>query len=172
MTLQEAMLSYFNKLTDLYAREFGTLPTVPYNNTDSPLFVGQPDLEGEIQWQPSPAEKLTLAGLCPELSEFYSTYYYWHLSGKLEKNCFYFPPVFDEQEAIKTALFSMEIGRDISTEGNYAVIASCDIDGFDGIDLVYDQDSGKLYYYDFDKDKMFQCEYSLTEIISQMEAII
>ena len=173
MTVKEAMTSYFNKLISLYKREFGTLPTVPYNREcDSTLFVGHPDEDGEIQWEYSPAKTVRIESLCEELNEFYSSFYYWQLRGKIGKYCFYFPPVINEQDAIKTAELAIERGKKVFPNEKYVMIASCDVAGFDGLDLIYDQNTNKLFFYDFDGERVIPCDYSLKFIISQMEVVI
>lgn len=173
MTIKEAMKSFFEKQKDLYMETFGTLPTIPYNrNADPMLYVGEPDEDEEIQWVYSEAKRIEVSGLSAELTDFYSSYYYWALKGRIGDTLYYFPHTVNYNEAIRNAKIALERGKQLFPDENMAIIASCNIAGTDGLDLVYDQNENKLSIYDFDSDSRTDCDYSLVELINQMEPII
>lgn len=173
MTIKEAMKAFFEKQKDLYMETFGTLPTVPYNrNADPSLYVGEPDEDEEIQWVYSEAKRIEVSGLSTELTDFYSSYYYWELRGRLDNTSYYFPHVINMDEAVRTAEFALERGKEFFPEENNAVIAYCKISGNDGLVLVYNQDDSSLFIYDCEADNRSLCNNTLTETISLMEAII
>ena len=173
MTIKEAMKSFFERQKDLYMGTFGTLPTVPYSRSaDSSLYVGEPDEDEEIQWIYSEAKRIEIDGLSTELTDFYSSYYYWELRGHQNNTSYYFPHVINMDEAVRTAEFALERGKELFPEENNAVIAYCKISENDGLILVYNQDDSSLFIYDCEVCDRFLCDNTLTETISLMEAII
>ena len=72
MIIKDAMASYFTKLNNLYKNTFGSFPTVSWSSEQiQNLFIGEPDEDDEIQWQPVEATPIRTIGLCKELNLFY-----------------------------------------------------------------------------------------------------
>ncbi len=173
MTIKEAMEAFFEKQKKLYMDAFGTLPTVPYDqNADPSLYVGEPDEDEEIQWAYSEAERIGIEGLSAELTDFYSSYYYCELRGRLNNTSYYFPHVINMDEAVRSAEFALARGKEIFPGENNAVLAYCRISGNDGLILVCDQDDMSLFIYDCETGDRHLCSNTLTETIGLMEAVI
>lgn len=173
MTIKEAMHIYFDKLNKLYKNKYNTLPTVSYVQKDeSKMFIGEPDDDGEIQWQPVSAKRVEIPGLCFELNEFFSSYYYWQLDGTLNEISYYFPHVTNMDEAIKVAKNALNKGKKLFPNSNNVIIATCTINGADDILLVYNQDNKTIFYYDLEFEKVISCDLTLIDLLIQMNPVL
>ena len=173
MIIKEAMLTYFEKLEALYRKQFGTLPTVSWSaELSQDLFLGTPDDDYEIQWKAKPADSIHLPGLCDDLTEFFSSFYYWELRGTYDGILFVFPAVITHNNAV-------DVARAALTDGNYyfpkqdtALLATCSVNNFDETLLFYRQKTGELFLYDLDLEKTTPLDYTLVTLISSMKAVI
>lgn len=171
--IKVAIKIFFEKQKNLHIKTFGTLPTVPYNrNADPSLYIGAPDEDEYIQWTYLEAKEIEAEGLNAELTEFYSAYYYWELRGHWNNISYYFPHVVNIEEAVRTAEFALERGKELFPEENNAVIAYCSISGNDGLLLVYSQDDSSLFIYDCETHNRILCRNTLTELVSMMEPVV
>jgi hypothetical protein len=176
MTIGVAMNTYFKKLKALYKEKFGTAPSFPYDeDAVHGLFCSAPDEDGYALWQPkmaSPVEASVGAMLCPELAEFYGSWYFLQMNGRIgniDIDFFAFDSRPSATEAAKSALAD---GKYYFPQENCALIASCTLDGADGLLMFYDQNSGKVFIYDADRNMRRYVNASLGDIIAKMEALI
>ena len=173
MTIKEAMASYFNKLNTLYKNTFGTFPTVSWSSEQiQDLFIGVPDEDDEIQWQPVEAKPIITMGLCKELKAFFGSYYYWYLRGEYQGMLFYFPPVPSLNSAESVASVAIADGEYYFPNQDTVLLASCVLNGNDDLLLFYRQQTAQLFVYDTDKRFVHPLECSLVELISSMKAVI
>lgn len=173
MTIKEALRGYFDRLTALYQKRLGTLPTVSwYQSLNQNLFTSLPDEDGEAQWRPADAAAVSVPGLCRELEEFFSSYYYWQLHGKADGVLYYFPPVVSAAEADKAARTALKEGEYYFAGQNTALLATCSQAGNDDLLLFYRQNFGELFLYDQDKRFLYPVEHSLVSLLDRMEAIL
>lgn len=172
MTIKEALRGYFDRLIELYRKRLGTLPTVSWDQSlDQGLFTSPPDEDGEVQWRPAQALAVSVPGLCRELEEFFSSYYYWQLHGKEGSVLYYFPPVASAAEADRAARTALEDGEYYFAGQDTALLATCSQAGNDDLLLFYRQGSGELFLYDRDKRFLYPVKHSLVQLLNRMEAI-
>jgi hypothetical protein len=87
-----AMRRYFDRLLDDWRRTSGSLPKAPWNeDADAMLYVGAPDEEEWVEWQPvprsdeedfRPVEQELEVALPPSVREYFSSYWFCSLGGK------------------------------------------------------------------------------------------
>lgn len=174
MNIKNSLDIYFSKLEKLYRKEFGTLPSISWDESlNKSLFVSEPDEDGEVQWKPKVADHITVSGLCDELSSFYSSYYYWELRGKYKNDLYIdFPPIWSKQEAYHIIQTSIDDGNYYFKGQNTVLLAYCSQYGNDDLLMFYRQDTGEIFLYDTDKRFIYPLNVSLAELISSMEALI
>lgn len=173
MNIKEALTSYFLKLRGLYKKMFNSLPTISWSpELNQQLFEGKPDEDGEIQWKTAEATQIIMDGLCKELQNFYSSYYYWELRGKYKGILFDFPPVPSLDAAKSIVSTAIHDGGYYFPKQETVLLATCTSSGNDDLLLFYRQNTGKLFIYDVDKRFVIPLEYSLTELLGSMEAVI
>ena len=103
MDMKQAFDSYFEKLERFALEAYGTKPTVSISeHINDSLFVSSPDEDGEVEWKPvlqcvAPSwpsiEQQLGFELCNDLKDFFSTYFFFTLSGKLDNTFLNFYPV-------------------------------------------------------------------------------
>ena len=170
--IKDSLSLFFKKQKRLYANIFGTLPTVSFDpDLENELYVGSPDDDGDIQWEPHAAETTCIDNLCNELSEFYNSFYYCELRGEYNKITFDFPAIVSKSEAERIIKAAIADGEYYCPNKNVVLLATCSYQGNDDIILLYKQDTGKLYLYDIDNKTHKQLKCSLYELLSSMEAI-
>lgn len=176
MTVGTAMSTYFQKLKKLYLDQFGTLPTFPWDeNADHQLFIGPPDEDGEAQWTPKMAAPLASAvaqSLCSELTTYYGSWYFLQMRGRIQNIDLDFLPFSSAESANKAAKSALNEGQCYFPGEHCVLIATCTLNGIDDMLLFYDQNSGKMFIYDSDKQVRHSVQSSLPEIIANMEALI
>ena len=173
MSIKDAMKIYFSRLYHTYVKTFNVPPSVSWSSEINPkLFISTPDEDGEAQWRPILAENISMPDLCDELCQFYSSYYYCSLNGKYDNTLFYFEPIDSIDTAIKCANKSIKDGEYYFKKQNVLLLATCSKNGNDDYLLFYRQNNGEIFLYDRDKRFVYPLGYSLTELISNMEALI
>lgn len=169
----DAMKSYFLGLEKLYEDSFGTLPTVSWNSDlEQDLFVGAPDEDHEIQWKYKEATPLKLSGLCEELQDFFGSFYYWQLRGIFRDIEFCFPPIPSFPSAQKVASAALADGTYYFPDQDVVLLAACVERGNDDLLLFYRQGTGRLFLFDADKGSVAPQDYSLSELIRSMKAVL
>ena len=175
MTIGVAMSTYFQRLKELYKKQFGTAPTFPWDeNAPHKLFISPPDEDGDAQWAPKLATPLPAAvadALCSEMVQYYSSWYFLQLRGRIKNIDFDFLPFFSAETAIRAAKAALADGRDYFPMERCVLLATCTVSGIDDMLLFYDQNSNKLFIYDPDKQIKHNIKASLPELIADMEAL-
>lgn len=176
MTVGTAMSAYFQKLKTLYLEQFGTLATFPWDeNADHQLFISPPDEDGEAQWSPKMAAPLAPSVtklLCDELTAYYGSWYFLQMRGRIQNIDVDFLPFPSAAAACRAAKTALEQGHWYFPKERCALIATCVVNGIDDMLLFYDQNSGKMFIYDPDKQIRHSVQASLPELIASMEALI
>lgn len=176
MNIREAMAAYFKKLNRLYADLFGTLPTASWGGDgDTDLFIGPPDEDGEAPWHLAPALPLTeseVSGLCPALRDFYGSFYFRQMRGKLRGLTVSFPAQKNRTAAIRAAETALSDGKYYFPSEDIACLATCSLSGNDDLLLFYRQTDDSLFLYDADTKEVLNLAYPLERLLEGMEAII
>lgn len=176
MTVGTAMSAYFQKLKKRYLEQFGTLATFPWEkNAGHQLFIGLPDADGEAQWSPkmaAPLDPSVSKLLCSELNAYYGSWYFLQMRGRIQNIDVDFLPFSSAESACRAAKIALKEGKSYFPNENCALIATCVVNGIDDMLLFYDQNSGKLFVYDPDKQIRHDIQTSLPELIAKMEALI
>ena len=174
MKLKNAMAAYFAKLEKVYQKNFGTLPTVSWDDSmNADLLIGSPDEDGEIQWRAKPAGiLLQIPGLCAELEEFYGSYYFLEMRGEYKNTVFDFYATSSYEASRRVAANGMANGQYYFKNQDVVLLATCCSPDNDDLILFYRQSSGKLFMYDSDKRFIHPMEISLADLIGSMEAVI
>lgn len=172
MSIKDAMAIYFKRQADAHMAEYNTLPMIPFDREKQTLiYKGQVDEENWIQWKPVHAKAIKIDGLCQELNQFYSTYYYGRIEGLFENIYYDFPGIFNQTNAISQAKWALRNGEDLFPNENVAVIAICEINGKDGLLLAYEQDTNRLFIWDGETNDRNYLEVSLEELILNLTTI-
>lgn len=172
MSIKDAMEMYFKRQADTHLKEYNTLPMVPFDREKQTLiYKGQVDEEDWIQWKPVHAKTVKIDGLCQELNHFYSTYYYGRIEGLFDNIYYDFPGIFNQTDAISQAKWALRNGEDLFPGENVAVIAICEINERDGLLLVYEQDTNRIFVWDGETDDRDYLDISLEELILNLKII-
>lgn len=171
--IKDAMKSYFEKQNNICLHKYNTLPTTPYDHERRTLiYKGTVNDENLIQWKPVHAKTIEVKGLCPELTDFYSSYYYGFIEGKIEDIYYTFPGIFNQNEAINQAKWALRNGEDLFPEENIAIIAICKKNETDGLLLAHEQDTNKLFIWDGETDNRQYLDMSLETLIRTLTIIV
>lgn len=174
MNIKYAYEQYFLKLKKVYLDTLGTEPTISWDSKlNQKLILSQPDSNGEAQWEPIPASKININGLCNEMIDFYSSYYYFSFSGKYKDVIYNFDSIDSYEKAVLQAKQALADGEYYFKQQNTLLIASCSLNGNDDLLLFYRQNDSTLFLYDVDKRFIHPTlSFSLVELIGSMEALI
>lgn len=173
LNIKDAMDIYFQKLNYIYVQTFNTCPSVSWSpDINQDLFITSPDEDGDAQWCPISAQSLKLPGLCDELNQFYSSYYYCSLNGRYQNIQMYFDPIDSLETAQRKAKQAILDGDYYLKNQNAVLLATCSLEGNDELLLFYKQETGELILYDQNKRFMCSLECSFVQLVSQMEALI
>ena len=174
--IKEAVYNFLNRWFTEQQEKLGNLPQTVYIKEQKSLHVGECDEDGYIQWMYKEAEDLFVEGLCIELLDFYSSYYYCNLEGDIETDeynySFIFPAVYNKLSAINQAKFALERGKKLFSQEDIAIIASCENDNIDGLDLCYNQYDGSLFIYDFEFDRRIELDFTLVDLFEDLQPFI
>jgi hypothetical protein len=118
------------------------------------------------------AEDISVDGLCDELLDFYSSYYYCNLEGEIDQYSFIFSAVYNKKSAIKQAQYAMQIGKNVFPDENIVILCSCGDESIDGLLLCYNQDDGSLFIYDHEFDKRTKLEFGLVELFEKLKPFL
>lgn len=173
MKIKEAFDIYFRKLNEIYTKTFNSSPSASWSpDINQDLFVSAPDEDGEARWKPILGHPLCLPELCDELNQFYGSYYFCVLNGLYDHVQYYFEPIDSLQTAKKKAKQAVLDGEYYFKNQKAVLLASCSKAGNDDLLLFYNQETNSLFLYDRDKRFIFPLEFTLVQLISQMEALI
>ena len=170
MTIKEAMKEYFEKQANNHISKYNSLPMVPYQTEKKTLiYKDAPDEEEWIQWKPVHAKTISVKHLCPILTQFYSSYYYGSLEGNYNGVNYEFPQICNEAEAIQQAKWALLNGEELFPDEDTAVIAICEKDGADGLLLVYEQPTGRLFIWNGEFNTRKYLDVSLVGLIRSLD---
>ena len=173
MTIKEAILHYYAKLTDVFQEEFGTNPTICYDEEINPeLFISGVDEYGESQWKPVCAKPFFREGSCDELNESFSSYYFGQQRGTYGNFSFDIAPVYSYDDAVKIVEAGLKDGDYYFKGSNYFMLGTAEKREIDDYILIYRQENGSMFVYDTDKKTSRELKISLPELIELMEAEI
>ena len=162
---------YFEKLEQLYLKEFGTNPTAPYFDNCS-LFISGEDENGEAEWLPLEIENIEIKSkekITEELIEFYSCYYYLFLRGTYKNIHFDFDIDMYSNERINNFIDNaIKNGEYYFKTDNYILIGTACKEGNDDILVFYDVKDKKVFLYDQDFEEKTGDVFELKEIIKNL----
>ena len=169
--MKDYLKQYFEKLKQLYLKEFGTNPTVPYFDNCS-LFISSEDEDGEAEWLPLEIENIEIKNkekLTEELIEFYSSYYYLVLRGTYKNIHFDFSINMYSNERINNFIDNaIKDGEYYFKSDNYILIGTACMDGNDDILVFYDVKDNKVFLYDQDFEEKIGDVFELKDIIKNL----
>ncbi len=180
--MKDAYKSYFAKLDALYQRAFGTRPTVPYSESfDRSMLIGAPDEDGEIQWVPkvqehdfdwAPVEAELGFALCPELRDYYNSFFFLALSGSFGSSELHFYRIDGTEPLEKIILRHHQDAQHLFPGTECFLIGNAVVNDDDSYFIYFDNASGKLFCYESDTKKELLLSYSIAKTIGSMEAAL
>lgn len=180
MDMKAAFSNYFLKLDSLYSGTFGTKPTVPYSDMlNKALFIGSPDEDGEIQWEPKEqgvrydwkAVEATLGFLlCQELKDYYNTFFFLTLPGTFGNSELHFYKVDGSESLGKVALRNFNDAQHVFPGTHMFLIGNATVNDDDSYFIYFDNATGKLFCYEADMRNEVVLSYSIAKTIGSMEA--
>ena len=173
--MKECLKQHFDKLKELYLKEFGTMPTSPYFE-ECNMFVSKEDDDGYAEWIPKEISNIEIKNkekLNDELIEFYSSYYYLSLRGDYKNIHFDFNIEMYSEEKINISIeCAIRDGEYYFKDSNYLLIATACKDGNDDLLVFYDLNNRKVFLYDQDLGEKNGDIFELKEIIKNMKPSI
>lgn len=168
--------NYFQKLEDVYLREFGTLPTVTYTDSiNKSLLIGDMNEDGEIQWKAvkqeknidwENLEKIFGFTVNKELREYYSTYRFLIITGSVSDIYFRLFPLGVTREAERDIKQQLADGKYDFPASQIFLIGEASVGQDDSYFVYYNNLTKEVFCYDREtKHKVFMAE-SLTALFS------
>lgn len=180
MNYVECFNDYFKKLSVFSRKNYGTLPTVAYSENLNPLLLtSKPDEDGEVEWIPTAQpdtnwdfiESRLGFSLSDDLRGFYGTYFFLTLSGVINNVYLYIYPN-DGMGLLEDFIYrNYKDAQSVFPNTHLFLIGNAVIDGDDGYFIYVDNNTGTVFCYESDKNRRVDLEFSLFEIINNMEAI-
>jgi hypothetical protein len=177
--MKEAFQEYFKKLKEYADKEHGTLPIVPnFEEWDKSMLVGEEDEEGYIQWLPKEIdididwESLEQSfgfSIKEELKEFYTSYLFIDLRGKIDEMHIDFEEIINVDIIPQLIEVAYKDGGYYVPDQQMFMLGGATLGGADDLVILYRNTDGKVICYDPDFEKQVELDRSLTEIIREME---
>ena len=121
--MRQSFDNYYKKLNVLYKKEYGTRPTVTFDSKlKKEVIISKENSDGEVEWKMYPVSGFSKGIVSEQLGfkisddvyEYYSTYYYAHLTGRIDDTILYFIPngfsdnliSFIKQQYVEAAIIS------------------------------------------------------------------
>lgn len=182
MNVKMAMECYFTKLKSLYKEKYNTFPTVTYTKDLNPnLLYSKPNDDGEIEWMPceqtrlpnfSEVENCIGIKIGERLREYYSSYMFIDMSGKIGRTSYYFYPIGATKPVEECIKQNYEDGKNTFQKDGIFAIGNVVIAGDDQYILCFDVQSDTLCVYGVEDESKKLIGNDFVEIIFNMEAMI
>lgn len=181
MNIKQAFELYFEKLNEYYKETFGTAPSVTFTEAlNKNMLVSKPDEDGEVEWQPllcvhtqnwDAVEAALGFAVCDELKNYYSTYYFLSLSGKLNGNHLNFYLIDGAKDTEAVIMQHYNDAQTIFPGAQCFLIGHAVVNDDDSYFIYYDNRTGEVFCFESDTNQRVMLSHSLAEIISSMEAL-
>ncbi len=177
--IKEALEFFFAKDNVANLKFWRAYPHCPVhkNNRDCELIISEPNRDGYYQWQPiafsesfdfSECEKELGFKIRPELKELFSSYYFFPLDGNNNVRIW---PILPKTN-IKMKVLDGFNKSNTCFEDNFICKGHfCSIGLYDEYELEFDNDTGAVYFWDFEEYRSGKVADSLFELIINMESI-
>lgn len=182
MSIKEVMEKCFKMQQEFWKDNFNSYPKTPYMEEFNELFIENSiDEEGYAEWKPieqntkieeNKIEKTLGLKLNLELKEFYSSYCFMQLIGKMRNGTIVY---FDKIPSKKINEYILEKYIDSSQVEKYDIFKSkCDlfelgsatIDGNDGFLVCFDNIKGSVLFIYFVEKKVYDIGMSLYDLLN------
>ncbi len=177
--IEDAFERYFAKLTENYKATFNTNPTITYTNKlNKKLLISKPNADGKVEWKPllqetkpdwKKIEKKLGFNICSELKEYYSTYLFCNLEGKIGDKELDFYPITDDKNLAKIIEQHYKDAQWEFPNSQVFLIGSAKVGRNENYNICFDNSKAKLFLYDNEMNKKVTL-HSLSYCIATMEA--
>jgi len=177
--MQYAFDIYFSKLKEFSLAEFGSKPTVSYDEgINKELIIGEPDNEGYIAWLPKkisttfdfiPIEERYDLYLSEEIKDYYTTYLFLRLSGSFEGMELDFEPISEFSELSIIIERQIIDARYYFPNKQYILIGSGSDGDDDSFNIFYDNKDPKLVCVSTETERIKLINQPLSSVIQMME---
>ena len=173
---------YYNELCSIFNMDFRSLPLASFRDGVDPRRVlTPPDDEGLVAWKivkqshnhdwPSLEHQLGFP-LTSDLKDYYSSYLFLQLSGRIDKILLYFEPIYNEKSITDLIRRQFFDGQYAFPQTQIFLIGAAIVDGNDSYSIYFDNTKNKLFLFDPDSKQYALSDFSLQYIIGAMEPII
>lgn len=180
--MKAAMSYYFDKLNTYYMEKRGTRPAVPYRkNLDTRLLLSEPSKSGYVEWQAllqaydidfNAIEQQLGFELQNEFREFYKSYLFLRMSGRIGKAELFFDPIVNECLVAELVLRQYRDAQHLFPNTQIFLIGTAIVDDDDRYSLYYDNADGETFCYEpEDRIRLSLCT-TLSRIIGTMEVFV
>ena len=156
--MRQSFDNYYKKLNVLYKKEYGTRPTVTFDSKLKKEVIMYPvsEFSKEIV-----SEQLGFE-ISDDLYEYYSTYYYAHLTGRIDDTILYFIPngfsdnliSFIKQQYVEACYYF--------PEKRYFLLGTANKNSNDDMLIFFDNDNNRVFLHDIE----VKTDYELDDLVS------
>ncbi len=175
-----AFKQYFEKHEADYMKHFGQKPSIPYDDHfNQDLFISEPDEDEWAQWEPKiQAEDVDWEEIEKELGfkindilkNFWGTVSFAEMDGVFNDITLYFDPVNFSESLKRTIYNAHNVALTVYPDSQVLCLGMADIAGDDGYTLYIDNETGKVFCNEIDRNTTVEIADSLTTIIKNMTA--
>ena len=180
--MENEFIKYYDKLCSIFKKEFGSLPIASYtDNVDPRIVLTPPDDEGLVAWKivkqshnqdwPTLERRLRFS-INADLKDYYSSFLFLQLSGRIDTILLYFEPIYDENSVIDLVLRQYFDGQYVFPKTQIFLLGAAIVDGNDSYSIYYDNTKNKLFLFDFDTKQYTFLDFSIQEVVERIEPII
>ena len=172
--------NYFSKLEEVYKKEFNSLPTVTHDvSLRKELLVGEANEDDEIQWksavQTEKQDWMTIENhlhfaLNDELKEYYSTFYFFFITGQIAGAYVRLYSVGGKRAVGADIIQHYKDGKYDFPSSEIFLIGEAQIGGNDDLFVYYDNKTKEVFCYDREKADKKVLASSLKDFFSDIQA--
>ena len=169
--MRQSFDNYYKKLNVLYKKEYGTRPTVTFDSKlKKEVIISKENSDGEVEWKMYPVSGFSKGIVSEQLGfkisddvyEYYSTYYYAHLTGRIDDTILYFIPngfrdnliSFIKQQYVEASYYF--------PEKRYFLLGTANKNSNDDMLIFFDNDNNRIFLHDIE----VKTDYELDDLVS------
>lgn len=190
MSMKEAFDICFKKQKDFWNKQFGNGPKCPYSGnkiSEDDLFIeGTIDNEGYAEWKPKlqtqtvdfeTIENELGFKLHLQLKEYFSTYWFMNLVGRINDITVYFkalPCKLNVETAIKESYINPSITEECKISLNDVALfnlGTVDVAGNDSYTFCFDNNTAEVMYIDFVDSQIRYAKITLEELMESLREV-
>lgn len=187
MSMKEAFENFFAKMNNLWNENMNCYPKYPYIEKYQPnilkkLFIPGTYSNGYVQWQPKlqdnnvnfeEVERELGCKIHSQIKDYFSTYWFLRLNGKVGENIIYLNPIFPNVDILSIVKNCIEKGKYHYQQSEiFFAIGFASVDGDDSYGVCVNNETCEVTCVQFQDRISIKIADSLEELLNIMDGTL